>query len=37
MTMKEYAGLISLAKAAIDNGFSRVGKRLDPEARPSAP
>jgi hypothetical protein len=30
MIMKEYAGLISLAKAAIDNGFSRVGKRLDP-------
>jgi hypothetical protein len=30
MNAKEYAALISSAKAAIDNGFSRVGKRLDP-------
>ncbi len=30
MNNKDCAGLISLAKAAIDNGFSRVGKRLDP-------
>ncbi len=27
--MKEYAKLVGLAKSAVDNGFSRVGKSLD--------